>query len=65
MTIQQIKKDIQELKRSIVTRSEPLCKVFISGVCGSHAEEEISAYEAANPHTRVIRLYRQDCRRFL
>lgn len=56
MTIQQIKKDIQELKRSIVTRSEPLCKVFISGVCGSHTEEEISAYEAANPHTRVIRL---------
>jgi len=63
MSLQQIKRDITELKRSLVTASGPLCKVFISGACGNHTEEEMSAYEAANPHTHIIKLIRKSCRK--
>jgi hypothetical protein len=63
MTLLQIRKEIAELKNSIITQYEPLCKVFILGGKDSPVEAEIEAYSQAHPHTHVLKLIRKSCRK--
>ena len=55
MSLQQIKNEIQELKNSIITQYEPLCKIFVFRENGftdeGETEDDLKAYVAAHPHT--------------
>jgi len=62
MTLQQMRKEIQEIKNSIITQYEPLKKVFILGVEDSPTETEIEAYSQAHPFTHILKLTRQSWR---
>ena len=55
------KKEILELKDSILWKHEPVCKAFILGANDSPTEEEIPAYRQEHPHTKVVVLTRKDC----
>jgi len=61
MNVREIRKEIKELKNSIVSLYEPVCKAFILGAEDSPTEEEIEAYRQAHPHTRVVLLTRKNC----
>ena len=67
MSLQQLRKEIQELKNSIITQYEPLCKVFVFRENGftdtEETEEDLKAYVAAHPHTHVLKLIRKSCRK--
>jgi len=61
MNVTAIRKEIRELKNSILWKHEPVCKAFILGAKDSPAEAEIEAYRKDHPHTHVVLLYRKDC----
>lgn len=63
MSLQQLKRELEELKRSIVRETEPLCKVFILGKADSPSEDEIEAYAALHPHTHILKLTRKSFRK--
>jgi predicted nucleotidyltransferase len=67
MSLQHLRKEIQELKNSLITQYEPLCKVFIFRENGftdaRETEEDLKAYAAAHPHTHVLKLIRKSCRK--
>ena len=67
MSLQQIKNEIQELKNSIITQYEPLCKIFVFRENGftdeGETEDDLKAYVAAHPHTHVLKLIRNSCRK--
>lgn len=61
MNLQSMRKEIRELRNSILYKYEPVCKAFIIGAEDSPTEEEIEAYRRDHPHTRVVVLTRKDC----
>jgi hypothetical protein len=63
MSLQKLRKEIQELKEALITRFEPLCKIFILGVKDSPTEADIGAYAQAHPHTHIVKLIRKNCRK--
>ena len=67
MSLQQIKNEIQELKNSIITQYEPLCKIFVFRENGftdeGETEDDLKAYVAAHPHTHVLKLIRKSYRK--
>jgi len=67
MSLLQIRKELKELKNSIITQYEPLCKVFVFRDNGftytGETEEYLKAYRAAHPHTHVLKLIRKSCRK--
>lgn len=62
MSFQQLKNQIEELKRSIIQETEPLYKVFILGTKDSSTEAEIQAYAVSHPHTHILKLTRKSFR---
>lgn len=67
MTVQQLKKCIQELKNSIIVQHELQHKIFIFRENGlteaGETEEDFKAYVVAHPHTHVLKLIRKSCRK--
>jgi len=67
MSLQKLRKEIRELKNSIIAQYEPLCKVFVFRENGStdegETEEDLKAYVAAHPQTHVLKLIRKSCRK--
>lgn len=61
MSISGIRKEIKELRDSILRKHEPVCKAFVIGAEGSPTEVEIETYRIDHPHTRVVVLTRKDC----
>lgn len=61
MNLLGIKKEIRELKNSIIWKQELVCRAFILGAEDSLTEEEIEAYRQNHPHTRVTVLNWKDC----
>jgi len=58
-----MRKEIQELRNSLLYKYEPVCKVFILGINESPTEAEVEDYRRDHPHTRVIQLIRKSCRK--
>jgi len=67
MSLMQLKKELKELKNSIITQYEPQFKIFVFRVNGltdaGETEEDFKAYVAAHPHTHVLKLIRKSCRK--
>ena len=67
MSLLQLRKEIQELKNSIITQYEPQFKIFVFRENGftdaGETEEDLKAYVAAHPHTHVLKLIRKSCRK--
>lgn len=61
MSLQSLRKEIEELRNSIHYKYEPACMVFIMGKPDSPTEAEIEAFRGSHPHTQVIVLTRKDC----
>jgi hypothetical protein len=61
MNIQSMRKEIRELRDSLLYKYEPVCKAFVLGTKDSPTEEEIEAYREAHPHTHVVVLFLKDC----
>jgi hypothetical protein len=69
MSLTQLKKELKELKNSIITQYEPQFKIFVFRVNGltdaGETEEDVNTYIAAHPHTHVLKLIRRSCRKAL
>ena len=69
MSLQQLRKELTELKNSIITQYEPQFKIFIFCENGftntGEREEDFKVYVAAHPHTHVLKLIRKSCRKAL
>jgi hypothetical protein len=69
MSLTQLKKELKELKNSIITQYEPQFKIFVFRVNGltdaGETEEDVNTYIAAYPHTHVLKLIRRSCRKAL
>lgn len=67
MRLQGLRKEISELKTSIVTQYEPQYKIFIFRENGltdaGENEEDFRSYTVAHPHTHVLKLIRKSCRK--
>ncbi|HEY3361027.1 MAG TPA: hypothetical protein VGK06_04150 [Methanosarcina sp.] len=70
MSITQLRRDIQELKKlknSIITQHEPQFKIFDFRVEGLTAdgetEDDVNTYIAAHPHTHVLKFFRKSFRK--
>jgi hypothetical protein len=61
MNVMSIRKEIRELKNSIIWKQEPVCEAFIMGAKNSLTKAEIEAYRKDHPHTKVIVLTRKGC----
>lgn len=59
MSLQQLKRELTELKRLIIRDNEPVFKVLILGKPDSPSSEEIKAYSIEHPRTRIIKLTRK------
>jgi hypothetical protein len=63
MSIQQLRKTVEELKQSFITKYEPAYKIF---VFDSLTTEEgltaaaIETYSIKHPHTRIVTLFVED-----
>lgn len=61
MTVQQLKKEINELKNSIISKTQPAFKVVIFNEDGLTTTEglavaDVEAYSKEHPNTQIIRL---------
>ena len=69
MSLLQLRKEIKELKNSIITQYEPQFKIFVFHVNGftdvGETEEDVNTYITAHPHTHVLKLIRKSCRKAL
>ena len=67
MSLQQLKKEIEKLKNSAITRYEPQFKIFVFHINGltdaGETEEEVNTYIAAHPHTHVMKFFRKSFRK--
>jgi hypothetical protein len=68
MTLQQLKKEIKELKSSIISETQPAVKIFVFKIGGQITTEDLTAtdvcaYEKAHPRTKILRLQRADFRK--
>jgi hypothetical protein len=67
MSFLQLRKELNELKNSIITQYEPQFKIFIFRENGftdaGETEEDLKAYVTAYPHTHVLKLIRKSCRK--
>jgi hypothetical protein len=68
MTFQQLRRDIQELKSSIVSGTQPQFKIFEFKIGGFETTEGLTAadvdeYENTHPYTKVMRFRRADFRK--
>jgi hypothetical protein len=61
MNIQSMRKEIRELRNSLLYKYEPVCKAFILGTEDSPPAEEIEAYRQAHPRTHIVILFSKDC----
>ncbi len=60
MNLLGIRKEIREIKHTILYKYEPVCKAFILGKEDSPIEDEIEAYRQDHPLTRAVVLTRKD-----
>jgi hypothetical protein len=61
MTLQQLRRDIQELKSSIISETQPQVKIFVFKIGGQITTEgltaaEVDGYALAHPYTKILRL---------
>ena len=67
MSLQQLKKQIKELKNSAITQYEPQFKIFefrVNGLTNAgETEENVNTYIAAHPHTQVLKFFRKNFRK--
>lgn len=67
MSFQQLKRELKELKNSLITQYEPQNKIFIFQENGltdaGETEGDLKVYVATHPHTRVLKLIRKSCRK--
>jgi hypothetical protein len=67
LNLSQIKKQIQELKNSVIAENTVLCKVFAFRENGltdaGETEADMKAYSKAYPHTRIVKLFYKNCGR--
>lgn len=61
MNVMSIRKEIRELKNSIIWKQKPVCKAFIMGAKDGPTKAEIEAYRKDHPHIKVIVLTRKEC----
>jgi hypothetical protein len=61
MNLQNMRKEIRELRNSLLYKYEPVCRAFVLGTEDSPTEEDIAAYRESHPNTHVVVLYRRDC----
>lgn len=65
MTVQQLRKAIEEIKNSFITQYEPSYALFIFNEDGLTTTEgltveDVEAYSQAHPHTHIVRLQLED-----
>lgn len=69
MSFLKLRKELKELKNSIITQYEPQFKTFVFQVNGLTAagetEEDVNTYIAAHSHTHVLKLFRKSFRKAL
>jgi hypothetical protein len=63
MSIQQLRKNVEELKQSFITKYEPACKIFVFD--GLTTEEGLTAanvesYSIKHPQTHIVTLFVED-----
>jgi hypothetical protein len=67
MSLLQLRKELKELKNSIITQYEPQHKIFIFWKNGltdtGETEENLKAYTVSHPHTHVLKLIRKTCKK--
>lgn len=65
MTLQQLKKEIEEIKNSIISETEQPVKIFIFNIGGLTTTEgltaaEVEEYTETHKHTKVVNFYLKD-----
>lgn len=68
MSLLQLRKDIQDLKNSLIYETQPIVKVFVFKIGGLVTTEgltvaEVNAYAKEHPYTQILRLQRADFRK--
>ncbi len=65
MSILQLRKELKELKNSLIPETQN--RIFIFRVNGltdaGENEEDVRSYAVAHPHTHVLKLIRKSCRK--
>lgn len=68
MSLLQLRKELQELKQSVIYENQPRVKVFVFKIGGQITTEgltaaEVDSYAQAHPYTQILRLQRADFRK--
>lgn len=65
MTVQQLRKAIEDIKSPFITQYEPSCALFIFNEDGLTTTEgltaaDVEAYSIEHPHTHIVILFLED-----
>jgi hypothetical protein len=63
MGIQQLKKSVEKLKTSFITKYEPACKIFVfDGLTTENGltDADVEAYSIKHPQTHIVTLFIED-----